>query len=33
VKGTLITGAAGAGVGAILGGVAQSNRGNDRYRR
>jgi hypothetical protein len=29
----LITGAAGAGIGAVIGGVAQSNRDNNNYYR
>jgi uncharacterized membrane protein len=33
VKGTLITGAAGAGIGAIIGKSAQDNRQNNYYRR
>jgi hypothetical protein len=32
VKGTLITGAAGAGIGAIIGKAAQDNRQNNNYR-
>src|ERR1700722_6708438 len=32
-KGSLIAGAAGAGIGAIIGGVAQNNRDNNNYYR
>ena len=32
VKGSLITGAAGAGIGAIIGKSAQDNRDNNYYR-